>query len=92
MPEPKTANPRPAPGLAWAVETHGIRLVDHARGHGRFIAYPEAALWDLLTRRRSRETLTRQMAAVCGRELSETEQWIETLLDSWLDQGLLEKA
>lgn len=54
---------RKAEGVRWSVEVDGITLLREPAGKSLFLGYPDAALWDFLSRGlREREILSRMRA------------------------------
>jgi hypothetical protein len=83
------ADLRPAAEVEWTVETAGIRLW---RGDTPpvFLAYPEAAAWDLVARGVSRPRMVRLLAAIWTTDEADAEGRLLTMLDLWRHRGWLE--
>lgn len=73
---------------AWAVETAGVTLIRHD-GAVRFLRYPEAALWDLLSREVPLDRIVRITAAVAGLEPATARTWVRETIDAWVREGWL---
>ncbi len=77
------------PQAAWIVEKYGLSLVHPDTGQSMRLNYPEAALWDLLSR-----GLPVQRAAVIMTVISKMApgavlRWIVETLDYWAQAGWL---
>ncbi|MGE5391380.1 MAG: hypothetical protein ACM3PE_09995 [Deltaproteobacteria bacterium] len=77
------------PGMTWAVEENGILLIDPASGRQSFLEYPEAALWDLLSRCHSVERAAPVMKAVIRSRGDCCQDWSLEQLQIWADEGWL---
>jgi len=54
------------------------------------LLYPEAALWDLITRDATNDAVRTKLNAIMESETSETELFVATTIASWLKSGLVE--
>jgi hypothetical protein len=62
----------------------------HARR--RYLAYPEAAVWDLLTRSESEEKICSMLELIAGISPHEATELVGSCLDTWAQEGWLEEA
>jgi hypothetical protein len=74
--------------VMWVVERTGIRLVSLEGGED-WIGYPEAALWELLTRGVSRAYALRVFGAVAGTGPAGAEASVREWLGRWVEAGFL---
>jgi hypothetical protein len=77
--------------VAWVVEPYGVVLIHVANGRRRELFYPEAAVWDLAARGRSRETMRSMLELIAGTGPSEAETLVDSCLAQWLAAGWLEE-
>ncbi len=80
---------RCAEGVSWAVELHGVVVLDPRRESAIRLGYPEAALWDLVSRSESGERLTQKMGALGSLEAEAVERFVSETLRRWVEAGLL---
>jgi hypothetical protein len=76
--------------VAWVVEPHGIVLIHTLHGRIRQLAYPEAAVWDLITRPRPEATIRRLLELIAGINPQEARELLASCLDIWTEEGWLE--
>jgi hypothetical protein len=77
------------PEVAWVVEKSGIRLIRQDTGASELIVYPEAMLWDLLSRNRPYERLVNIIATVAGLRKETAEHFIRKKVGDWIREGWL---
>lgn len=82
---------RPAPGVSWAVESLGVVLVPGDGAPPCCLAYPWAAVWDLLGRGRSFEAMVRILGVVGDLAPEQAEPALRRALSSWAAVGLVER-
>ncbi|WP_310600609.1 hypothetical protein [Desulfobulbus sp.] len=90
----KTAGNHGPPGAAhifWLVERQGIVLLDPRRNRQLHLAYPEAAVWDLLIRRWPAATMRAMLAVIAGIGEDEAGRLIAACLDRWRTEGWLKE-
>ena len=73
----------------WAVETDTIVVMNTRTSQILRLAYPEAALWDLLSRGYSWERVCQLMAAIIRTTPEDAECLVETCLARWVAAELL---
>jgi hypothetical protein len=78
-------------GLAvkWAVNMHGIILVNSCKGMVFTLEYPDAAVWDLVSRGYPHEQIIRMLAAIMTLDVSESGRFLQGRLEEWIAQGFL---
>ena len=57
---------RAAEHVRWAVETAGVVLIDGATGTATTLGYPQAAIWDFLTRGEPVEQICAKLCAIAS--------------------------
>ncbi len=80
------------PGVKWVVERECIVVISEGIKDHIILNYPEAALWDYLSRELEYGRICGDMALLLGKKRSEAERWISACLKNWKRMGLLEKA
>lgn len=81
-----------APHIVWAVETNGIVLIDQKNGKDAFLAYPEAIVWDMLSRRRPVEKIEQLLESGADLKDKSARRFLESVLSDWLKNGWLERV
>jgi len=76
-------------GINWVVEDAGIRVFGSPIAPGRFIAYPEAAVWDFLSRAYTIEVIVSRLRRLDRRLAPNADSWVESVLMGWIDVGLI---
>lgn len=82
---------RLTPGVRWAVERVGITLTD-GKGQVRRLQYPEAAIWDLLSRGYTFDKVVTMTAHIAGQDPANARTLVVAALAEWADCGLIESA
>jgi hypothetical protein len=84
----RDATYRVAPGVEWVVNACDVLVRQPGNGISR-LAYPEAALWDLVSRAQSSSRIHRIMQHVAGLEPDAARAMVERTLESWAERGLV---
>jgi hypothetical protein len=71
------------------VETCGITLIHRGTGTTRSLRYPEAALWDLLSRGYSYERTLSLLCAIASLAPEAAERLLLDSLAAWVEVGFL---
>jgi hypothetical protein len=79
---------RLAAGIQWAVESDGV-LVTNGTGMAHRIGYPEAAVWDWMTRGYPLEKVLVLIGYVASLEPSGARELVAEALCTWDRMGLL---
>lgn len=79
-----------APGVGWSVGRVNLTLTDR-RGHVCTLEYPEAAVWDLLSRGYAFEKIEQMLGHIASMEPAAADALIRTAIGRWRDAGLLEE-
>jgi hypothetical protein len=82
---------RIAPGVHWVVGRTSLTLVD-ASGVARTLGYPDAAVWDFMSRGYPLSEVARLVAAVESVEPPAAEELVRASVAQWVAGGLLEQA
>jgi hypothetical protein len=77
--------------VSWVVEPQGVVLINALQARRRCLAYPEAAVWDLLTRAYSEEKICSMLELIVGISPQEAAKLVGSCLDAWAEEGWLEK-
>ena len=75
--------------VAWSVEPDGVLLVNTAGATARRLRYPEAAVWDWLSRGDSCAGATRKTAALAKLDPAAAERLVLEAVRSWVEAGFL---
>lgn len=78
----------PSPNICWVVDLRITYLVDNHEERSLILQHPEAALWDLLCRKRW-QTMVPILSVLTDQDPAATSHWIETTCSRWLEQGWL---
>jgi len=76
-----------SPGIGWSVERTGLLVTGGEQP--RFLPYPDAALWDLISRGYRYEQVVEMMCHITSLAKRDSVRLIDRLLDEWLGLGLL---
>lgn len=76
--------------VVWVVEPQGIVLIHTLQGRRYPLAYPEAAVWDLLTRSRPVETICTMLELIAAISPSKSKELVTACLEVWTQEGWLE--
>jgi hypothetical protein len=82
---------RPRGTVRWTVESAGVQLFDSATGAVCTLGYPEAAVWDLMVRGRSRPAIVSLMRPIASLDPRHAESLVSGLLIEWCARGFLER-
>jgi len=75
--------------VKWAVETRGVLLINEATGAVVTVEYPQAAIWDLLTRGESNRQIARKLCAIASLDPDAAEALVRETLAAWREAGFL---
>ena len=76
--------------ISWTVETTGLLLMRPGSGVCCRLAYPEAAIWDFVTRGYDLQRVARMIRHIGGfPDDSAAEKYVRDRLRSWLEAGFL---
>lgn len=75
--------------IEWAVETDFLVLFRKETNEKFILKYPEAALWDFLSREIPMFRIINMIAAIKRTDNLSAKEWVFAQIKIWLDQGLL---
>jgi hypothetical protein len=82
---------RVAEGVHWTVGRAAVTIVDPA-GVASTIGYPDAAVWDFVSRGYGPGEVAGLVAAVAAIERADAEELVRSSIARWMAGGLLEQA
>ena len=82
---------RLSPNVRWVVERFTVTLTD-GKGRVRALRYPEAAIWDLVSRGYAYDKVVPMMAHIAARDTAAADTLVRTTLEDWASDGLIESA
>ena len=77
------------PDVRWSVTSDGVTLVGREADLADRLAYPEACLWDLVSRGRQWDDVCEMVGVVAGFDRSAAEAWVRRTMASWVERGWL---
>ena len=80
------------PHITWTIESQGICLMDTRSGNSSYLAYPEAALWDLLMRGYAHPEILEMLSAITSVKKERTTVFIQDCITEWLETGYLKQV
>ena len=80
---------RVSPGIAWAVRSAGILLLNTATGAAVELAYPDAAVWDMMSRGESPDRIAAQLGPIAQLDRAAARQLVEDRVQAWIVAGLV---
>jgi hypothetical protein len=78
-----------SPDVAWTVEARGIRVIHEASGRVLELAYPAAAVWDLVQRGYSADRIAGMLAAIAKVGRATAEGLYRENVEAWVRNGWL---
>jgi len=82
---------RTAAGVQWVVERTGLILLRPNRPPVR-VDYPEAAIWDLLSRPYDFDTTAAMMQHIAALDETAARDLVTKTVNDWLEEGFLERT
>ena len=80
-----------AQGVKWSVETQGLLLIDR-EGVNHWLPYPQAALWDFISRCRSLDKMKSMLSSIASLDSRACEDFMLESIGEWVKLGLLDKC
>jgi hypothetical protein len=77
------------PETTWTVQKEGLFLVRRDTGESIIVNYPEAALWDLVSRQVPIHRVMKMMTFVNHADLDTVRSWIVKTIEIWMHEGWL---
>jgi len=81
-----------APHIGWIVEEESVRVFQAKKGELLKLKYPEAAVWDLISRYSQEADIIPKLAAICELNAASARTLLRSCLRSWLQAKVLLKA
>ena len=81
-----------APGIGWSVEIRNIILINKLTGSVCNLSYPEAAVWDLISRGYSFDKLVGMLSVISAKDSAEAKRFIVQTVDDLTEEGFLIKS
>jgi hypothetical protein len=78
-----------APHIGWIVEEGSVRVFDIEQGELLRLRYPEAAIWDLISRYSREEEIVPKLAAISDLDAAQARALLRSCLRRWLQIGVL---
>ena len=75
--------------MKWAVEARGVLLINPETGATEMLGYPQAAIWDFLTRGESTERIAAKMCAIASLEPTAARVLVEETVAAFQEAGWL---
>ena len=77
--------------VRWVVQVDAIHVIDtHSGGHCR-LPYPQAAVWDMLSRNYSRDKIVYLLMSIAGLDEEQARGFVNDTLTGWGSDGLINK-
>lgn len=80
---------RIAEQVRWAVEAGGVVLIDCATGAATTLGYPQAAIWDFLTRGESGERICAKLCAIASLDPEAAQVLVRETVAALREEGFL---
>ena len=77
--------------LSWIVSENAIDVFPENLPSVH-LAYPEAALWDLLSRRSKSDGLVEKLSLITETDVASTTKWVKQTLATWHDDNLIQEV
>jgi hypothetical protein len=78
-----------APDIGWIVEETSVRVFQAEKGELLRLAYPEAAVWDLIGRHSREADMVPKLAAIGDLSRAAARSLLRACLRDWLRAGIL---
>ena len=79
---------RAAHGVRWVVGRVSLTVLD-AAGTSTRLSYPEAAIWDLISRGRTPAEAAARLVSIASVETHAAEDAVRRAIEDWLASGLI---
>ena len=83
---------RAAEHVRWTVEAGGVVLIDGATGVATTLGYPQAAIWDFLTRGEPEEKICAKLCAIASLDLAAARALVQETVAALRDAGLVTRG
>ena len=75
--------------VRWAVQTDGLYVIHTRTMSSQKLEYPDAAVWDLITRYGSNRKIIQLLSHIANLSLQKTELIFSDCMGRWASSGLL---
>ena len=83
------SNWRIADNIRWAVDLRGVVLINDATGGSTPLSYPQAAVWDLLTRGEPKARIHAKLCAIASLEPEAAEALLAGTISALREAGFV---
>lgn len=83
---------RPCAGVSWLVQGAGVLVIDEVARRSLMLAYPEAAVWELLLRGHDARQAGAMLRWIVGDSEQEAHSHVERYVQEWSKAGLIAAA
>jgi hypothetical protein len=83
---------RAAEHVRWTVEAGGVVLIDGATGVATTLGYPQAAIWDFLTRGEPEEKICAKLCAIASLDPAAAQALVMETVAALRDAGLVTRG
>ncbi len=80
-----------SPSVKWSVETYHILLWDPS-GNVQIVEYPQAAIWDFVTRQYYPHDIINKLSFITDRTEQENKSLYNQTINEWIHNGILIKS
>ncbi len=77
------------PFIKWSIESRGIFLINTVSKKSQFLDYPQAALWDLLSRGYPYDQIITMLSAILSKDKEGVKTIVQISIEEWLQNGFL---
>jgi len=78
-----------APHVVWSVERKGVLLLNQNSGSILHLDYPQAAVWNLISKSYSFDQTIPMLCAIASMNTAQAKQLVVESLDVWIQAGFL---
>ena len=78
--------------VGWSVEIDTIRLIDQRTGSVCLLGYPEAAIWDLISRGYGFDDLVRLLGVIASISASQAKRLVLHTVEDFVQKGFLTRS
>ena len=75
--------------VLWSVEEGGIRIVTGDPKKGLWLAYPRAAIWELMARKNSYESIVSKVSSIGSISVEAAGRLVRQSVQEWVERGYL---
>jgi hypothetical protein len=83
---------RAALGVSWVVQEHGVVVLDELARRSAPLAYPEAAVWELLLREHPTHEAATALRWILNLPADQAQLLVERCVREWTESGWLARA